>query len=223
VYTYTFTTSGTALDVTRRTGSLTTFKGNSAFRIEDVEANGKATSYSYANITPGGYTVYGSEDLTEEGAVDSTSEFVPPFTLPESVLNGNAGSFSYRSTVVNSDGTTAEFTYEGTATPMGRETVTVPAGTFNALKVRVQSTILVTSNGQAFRTTSDDMEYLVEDVGMVRSESTSTSQFGTTTSTEVLKSATVGGKRSLRTHPAQKKAGAVPSRLFYSRLEGRRA
>ena len=194
VYTYISTVNGVSSDITTRTGNLVTFRGNSAFRQEDLTAGGAVESVNYVNITSGGFAAYGFEELNASGAVTETGVFTPPFTIPASILSGNAGSFSYTSNITTSAGTSA-ITFRGTATPMGTESVTVPAGTFTALKVRLQITTTISVEGQTITTTGDSIEHLVENVGMVKSVTTATSSFGTTTVTEVLKSATVAGRR----------------------------
>ena len=182
-------------DVGTRIGNLVTFKGKSAFRNENIGANGQISLVSFEDVTPGGYTAYGYEALSPTGSVTSSGEYVPQFTIPDGILNGTAGTFSYVANVVDSGGTTMHITFEGTGTPMRTQSVTVPAGTFNALKVKVHLTITGSSDGLSIVTTSDSTEYLVENVGIVKVDSTLTSQFGSTTSASVLKSATIGEKQ----------------------------
>ncbi|MBC8141109.1 MAG: hypothetical protein H7Y38_06680 [Armatimonadetes bacterium] len=202
-YTYTLTTrvngATSTSDFITRTGNVVTFNGATAYRQEDTETSGFVTSAAFVNVTDAGYAAYGSEEYAATGAVESSSRFTPPFVIPTSVLNGQAGNFSYTSTVTNSDGTSGTLTFSGTATPQGTETVTVPAGTFTALKLRIQSTITATQDGFSVTTNGDTTEYLVENVGSVKSDTTSSSTVAgittASTSSEVLKTANVGGRQ----------------------------
>ncbi len=186
----TLTTQGSGaistFDFITRTGNQVVFNGATTFRQEDAETNGFVTSASFVNVTTAGYVAYGSEQYKATGAVSSSSRFVPPFTIPTSVLSGQAGTFSYTSNVINSDGTTGTLSYSGTAIPQGNVSVTVPAGTFTALKLHIQSTITATQAGLSITSAADTTEYLVENVGSVKSETTASSTVAGIATTRVI-------------------------------------
>ena len=208
-YTYTSTNSSTdssgnnVSDSTQRTGNRVTWNGNAAYRVEYLNDTGSVSSVDYENIAGSTYTLYGTESLNADGTVVFTDVYNPPYTFPLTVLQGNGGSFSYNRDNKNTDGSIDHVVVAYTLTPQGFTRITVPAGTFDVLKVAEHITYSSgTANGTGSNNVpnhvlaTDGTVYLAQNIGEIRTDDTTTDTMypgKVTTSSNVLKSAVVNG------------------------------
>lgn len=114
----------------------------------------------------GGYASPSSSDPT---SLSMTLD--PPFVdLAADVVLGQRVA-SEGAAVLVSNGRSANLSYSGSSTPVRFETVTVPAGTFNALRVEQQVRIYGNGANGPVDMTSTETQWLVSGVGPVKSES----------------------------------------------------
>ena len=116
------------------------------------------------------YTLLGSRDTAQSPVVDTY--FEPPLIFPRKWMTGQKVDYSY-SIVFNPSQATGNGTQAGTTTFLGMESVTVPAGTFNACKFRIDQTTRYPSAGFTSNTTFTSWN--MPGVGSVKSEGTDTS------------------------------------------------
>lgn len=126
------------------------------------------------------YTLLGSRDAAKSPAVDTY--FEPPLVFPKKWTTGQNVDYSH-AIVFNPSQTIGNGTQLGTTTFLGMESVTVPAGTFNACKYRIDQTTRYPSAGSTSNTAFTTWN--MPGVGSVKSEGTDTSKVpgaGTVTS-----------------------------------------
>ncbi len=175
--------------MTERVGANTTFDGQSVIPSTWTDDSGKIAQTLYQQFTATHRLELGADgyDATS-GARSSSLKYSPYLSYPLSMSAGQTHSMSFSTVDLLSGATissnTLAFTYAG------REAVTVPAGTF-ATACKYTSTTQTTAYG--FTVTNDVTSWTDSRVGLVKSYS-STSNFGvTTTITQELLSANVGG------------------------------
>jgi hypothetical protein len=178
-----------ASPMTERVGVNTTFDGQSAVPSSWTDDAGKVSQILYQQFTPTHRLELGvdSYDLAS-GARTSSLKYSPALSYPLSMSAGQTHSMSFSTVDMQSGSTissnTLAFTYAG------REAVTVPAGTFgNACKY----TSRTQTSAYGFTVINDVTSWTDSSMGLVKSFSTTTNFGVTTTITQELLSANVGG------------------------------
>jgi hypothetical protein len=138
-------------------------------------------SYDYGNL---GFSSAGLGDLGEFSfeVVDEEGTFLLP---PDEMVPGAtwSNSFTIQSTVsVQGQSLTSSMRMSTNYTVVGFETITTPAGTFEALRVEQTGTWTNETMGQSFSSASNGVSWFAAGVGMVRNES---SAEGVTTAMEL--------------------------------------
>lgn len=116
------------------------------------------------------YTSLGSRDTTKSPVLDTY--FDPPWTYLKKWTTGQKVDYNY-AIVFNPSQSIGNGTQVGSATFLGMESVTVPAGTFNACKFRIDQTTRYPTVGSTSSTTFTSWN--VPSVGSVKSEGEDTS------------------------------------------------
>ena len=116
------------------------------------------------------YTLLGSRDTSKSPVQDTYYE--PALVYPKNWSTGQKVDYSH-AIVFNPSQSIGNGTQVGTTTFLGLESVTVPAGTFNACKFRVDQTTRYPAAGSTSSTTFTT--WTVPNVGSVKSEGTDTS------------------------------------------------
>ena len=162
----------TASAVTKNNGDIT-YVTNDANGIREL---GYSSSVSIPN--------YGMTNLTITAS--------PPIVdLPADATLGTTVSSSGTMTLTYSGIGTYTLNYTEQTTPVGFESVTVPAGTFTALKVQQQSTQSGTINGTVFNASISLTTWHAAKVGPIKSVETDTVNGVVTNHTTVVNSYTV--------------------------------
>lgn len=153
-----------------------TFNGRSAAR----QITTTTTISGGSNVTTPGltffqdnatsYTLLGSRDTSSLPAVDTY--FEPPYVYPKKWTTGQKVDYNHN-IVFNPSQAIGNGTQVGTATFLGTESVTVPAGTFSACKFKVDQTTRYPAVGSISVTSFTSWN--VAGVGNVKSEGTDTS------------------------------------------------
>ena len=116
------------------------------------------------------YTLLGSRDTSKSPVQDTYYE--PALVYPKNWSTGQKVDYNH-AIVFNPSQSIGNGTQVGTTTFLGMESVTVPAGTFNACKFRVDQTTRYPAAGSTSSTTFTT--WTVPNVGSVKSEGTDTS------------------------------------------------
>ena len=116
------------------------------------------------------YTLLGSRDTIKSPVLDTY--FEAPLIYPRKWTNGQKVDYSH-AIVFNPSQTIGNGTQVGTTTFLGMESVTVPAGTFNACKYRIDQTTRYPTAGSVSSTAFTTWN--MPGVGSVKSEGTDTS------------------------------------------------
>ena len=127
------------------------------------------------------YAILGSRDTTKSPVVDTY--FEPPYVYPKSWTTGQKVDYSHNIVFNPVQPTLGTGTQVGTTTFLGKESVTVPAGTFNACKFKIEQTTRYPVPGSTSATSFTT--WTMPGIGNVKSEGTDTSTIpgaGTVTS-----------------------------------------
>lgn len=127
------------------------------------------------------YAILGSRDTTKSPVVDTY--FEPPYVYPKSWATGQKVDYSHNIVFNPVQPTLGTGTQVGTTTFLGKESVTVPAGTFNACKFKIDQTTRYPTPGSTSATSFTT--WMMPGIGNVKSEGTDTSTIpgaGTVTS-----------------------------------------
>ena len=152
------------------------FNGRSAARqITTTTAMSGSSNVSTPGVTffqdnASNYTLLGSRDTSKSPTVDTY--FEPPLVYPRKWTTGQKVDYSHN-IVFNPSQSIGNGTQVGTTTFLGTESVTVPAGTFNACKFKVDQTTRYPAAGSTSVTSFT--AWTMPDVGNVKSEGTDTS------------------------------------------------
>jgi hypothetical protein len=166
------------------------FNGRSAVReiltttMISGATNVSTPSTTYFQDNANDYALLGSRDTTKSPVLDTY--FDPPWVYPKKWAVGQKVDYSH-AIVFNPSQTIGNGTQVGSATFLGMETVTVPAGTFNACKFRIDQTTRYPTAGSTSSTSF--VSWSVPGTGNVKSEGTDTSTVpgaGTITSTYLI-------------------------------------
>ena len=159
------------------------FRGRTVSQVVDTTSPG-VTASTMMEDTGSTFSEIGTRGVS----AGSTSEtyFTPPIAYPKSISIGQVISFS-RSITFSPASATGTGTQTGTITLLGKESVTVPAGTFTACKYitdQVTQYPAVGSNSHTIATS-----WIVNDVGIVRadiSDTTTVSGFNVSGTSQLL-------------------------------------
>ena len=152
------------------------FNGRSAARqivtttMMSGGSNVSTPNATYFQDNANDYTLLGSRDSTKSPAQDTY--FEPPLVYPKKWTTAQKVDYSH-AIVFNPSQATGNGTQVGTATFLGMESVTVPAGTFSACKFQIDQTTRYPTVGSTSSTTFTS--WSLPGVGNVKSEGTDTS------------------------------------------------
>ena len=148
------------------------FNGKTATQVVDTTPSSKGATMIEEAATS--WSELGSRSFNTSGNADTY--YSPPIVFPKQWAIGQTVNFT-RAIQFNPATATGNGTQTGTITLIGRESVTVPAGTFSACKFKTDETTQYPAVGSNSVTTATS--WLVPGIGMVRSEgSDSTSVMG---------------------------------------------
>ena len=153
-----------------------TFNGRSAARqitsttLASGPSNVSTPGLTFFQDNANDYTLLGTRDTSKSPAVDMYYE--PALVYPKKWATGQKLDYSHN-LVFNPSQATGNGTQVGTTTFLGAESVTVPAGTFNACKFKVDQTTRYPVAGSTSVTSFTSWN--VPGVGNVKSEGTDTS------------------------------------------------
>lgn len=176
-------------NLTERVGATTTFDGQSALPSTWTDDNGKPSQKLYQQFSASHRFELGADGFDAgTGARSSSLKYTPYLSYPLNMSVGQTHNMSFSTVDLLSGATLSTNTLAFTFT--GRESVTVPAGTFgNACKY----TSTTQTSAYGFTVTNNVTSWTDAQVGLVKSYS-STTNFGmSTTITHELLSANVGG------------------------------
>ena len=143
------------------------FFGHAALQIVDT-AGGNTTNSMFQDVATA-WSELGVRSIT--GGVVSEMYFVPPIQFPKTMTVGQRLDFT-RELQFNPVAATGTGNQTGTFTFVGRESVTVPAGTFSACKFSTTVATKYPTIGSSSVTTATS--WLVANVGLVRTDVTDT-------------------------------------------------
>jgi Ca2+-binding RTX toxin-like protein len=186
--------------------------------ISPVPANGITTDVSkeYLTLDSGGLKIYGnvSTEVETGGTLNTTDTFAPAYiSFPATLTAGNSYTATYTATsvstgLVNST-TTTVFNYIVELTSDSTQSVTVPAGTFNAYVLNVS--VQATQNGTT-EPAVPSTEYVAAGVGNVKGVTVISESFeGTTINTTSISELTGTGSSVTVGSPAQLAFSQAPS------------
>ncbi len=164
-----------------------TFNGRTALRqLTSTTAMSGGSNVTTPGLTffqdnPNDYTVLGSRDTTKSPVIDTY--FEPPLVYPRTWATGQKVDYNHSIVFNPAQPTLGTGTQVGTTTFLGKETVTVPAGTFNACKFKIDQTTRYPVPGSTSVTSFTTWN--MPGIGNVKSEGTDTSTIpsaGTVTS-----------------------------------------
>lgn len=171
------------------------FNGRSAARqITNTTAMSGGSNVTTPGLTffqdnANDYTLLGSRDTTKSPVLDTY--FDPPLVYPKKWTTGQKVDYNH-AIVFNPSQAIGNGTQVGTTTFLGMESVTVPAGTFNACKFRVEQTTRYSAAGSTSSTSFTTWN--MPSMGNVKSEGADTSTApgaGTVTSNYLIVATTV--------------------------------
>ena len=144
------------------------FRGRTVIQVVDTTSPG-VTSSTMMEDTGSTFSEIGTRGVS--GGSTSETYFTPPIAYPKSISIGRVISFT-RSITSSPASATGTGTQTGTITLLGRESVTVPAGTFTACKYITDQVTQYPSVGSNSHTIATS--WIVNDVGTVRADITDT-------------------------------------------------
>ena len=148
--------------------TLISFRGRMVSQVVDTTSPG-VTSTTMIEDTGSTYSEIGARGVSPSGI--SETYYTPPIAYPKTISIGQVISFT-RSITSSPASATGTGTQTGTITLLGRESVTVPAGTFTACKYITDQVTQYPSVGSNSRTMATS--WIVGDVGIVRADITDT-------------------------------------------------
>lgn len=110
-----------------------TFNGQSVRIVEGYDSQNRLTAKSYYRILPSAMATVASESFdAASGSITSRIVFTPAIEVPVTLTPGQTLNLTYRGdgTTFGAQASTATYNYQQQLRILGRETVTVPAGTF---------------------------------------------------------------------------------------------
>lgn len=110
-----------------------TFNGQSVRIVEGYDSQNRLISKSYYRILPNAMATVASESFdTASGSITSRLVYTPAIEVPVTLTPGQTLSLSYRGdgTTFGAQASTAVYNYQQQIRILGRENVTVPAGSF---------------------------------------------------------------------------------------------
>ncbi|MCP9455164.1 MAG: hypothetical protein NNA18_03530 [Nitrospira sp.] len=138
--------------------------------FHDTNSGNHGPSESYYRRDPAGIVYYGSDPGTPlEKQLTPYQIFRFPLTIPSSFQQFDRTGLDY-GTDMDHDGTSEKVDAKGWVTILGRDTVTVPAGTFEVIKVEARMTMQVhLSSGRRTIVGLDTMTaWFAKGVGLVK-------------------------------------------------------
>lgn len=152
------------------------FNGKSAARLFATavitgSTNVSTPSVQYFQDNANDYTILGARDGT---APVQDTYWNPGLTYPKKWTVGQAVTYTF-AIVFNPSQAIGNGTQTGTTTFVGMESVTVPAGTFNACKYKVDQVTKYPNGPAASTSTTNTTAWLVPNVGNVKTDITDTS------------------------------------------------
>lgn len=145
------------------------FNGQAAVAVVDTPPTG-APSYSYLAEGATSWSSFGSRSPTGSATGGNQDVyFVPPIVYPKVMTIGQSITLN-QSVQLNPVGFIGNGTLTGTVTLVGRESLTVPAGTYSTCKFQIDQVTSYASIGVAVPTKS--VAWVVAGVGLIRSETT---------------------------------------------------
>ena len=144
------------------------FRGRTVSQVVDTTSPG-VTSSTMMEDTGSTFSEIGTRGISASGT--SETYFTPPIAYPKTLSIGQVINFtrSITSSPVSSTGTG---TQTGTITLLGKESITVPAGTFTACKYITDQVTQYPSVGSTSHTVATS--WIVNNVGIVRADITDT-------------------------------------------------
>ena len=137
--------------------------------LQAVDTTGANTSSEMVQDVANAWSELGVRTIT--GGVVSDEYFVPPIQFPKAMTVGQRLDFT-RELQFNPVGAAGNGNQTGSHTFVGRESVTVPAGTFDACKFSTAVTTKYPAIASTSVTTA--IQWVVPNLGMVRTEFTDT-------------------------------------------------
>lgn len=137
--------------------------------LQAVDTTGANTSSEMVQDVTTAWNELGVRSIT--AGVVSDEYFVPPIQFPKAMTAGQRLDFT-RQLQFNPVGAAGNGSQTGSFTFVGRESVTVPAGTFNACKFSTAVTTTYPAIASTSVTTA--IQWVVPNVGMVRTDFTDT-------------------------------------------------
>ncbi|MCK4951780.1 MAG: DUF1566 domain-containing protein [Gammaproteobacteria bacterium] len=163
-WTYNVSTGGT--DTHTVLPGTFTVGSNQATRVRDSEGNDELYVYGSVTTLIGEY----AEDI-EPGISNLLLEFSPGITIIGNSMD--IGQTSVLSGAADLSGTgiaSERFTYTGSKSVIGYETVNVPAGSFATVKIVITMNLTGTIDGMPFDSTERITSWLAADIGVVKIE-----------------------------------------------------
>lgn len=162
--------------------------GVSAVAVQSSNGDVTFTTNDANGIREIGYVVQ-NVAIPNYGMTSSTVDFNPPLVdMPADVALGQIVNSAGTATVTYTGLGTYTLSYTGQSSPTAFETITVPAGTFNALKIQQQLSISGVINGVAVNSATVQTLWVAANVGVLRRDSTDTTNGVSTSHRYVLNS-----------------------------------
>ena len=143
-----------------------TFRGKSAARAIDTSPDG---SVSEIFVADNGTTLTELGSRSTSGGRVTEVVWTPPIVYPKSVANGFALTYT-RAIEYTPASSSGNGTQTGTITSVGRESITVPAGTYNACKYTVRTVTEYPSIGS--RSVTSALAWHAPGIGLLKFEAT---------------------------------------------------
>ena len=155
-----------------------TFNGRSAARqfattTTAGNSNISTPSVTYFQDSASSVSILGSRDSSKTPVQDTY--FDPPYVYPKQWTAGQKVDYSHSIVFNPAQPTLGTGNQVGTTTFLGRESVTVPAGTFNACKFKIEQTTRYPNGLAASTSITNFTSWSVPGVGNVKSEGSDTS------------------------------------------------
>ena len=144
------------------------FRGRIVSQVVDTTSPG-VTSSTMIEDLGSTYSEIGARGVSASGT--SETYFTPPIAYPKTISIGQVINFT-RSITFSPASATGTGTQTGTITLLGKESVTVPAGTFTACKYVTDQVTQYPAVGSNSHTVATS--WIVSDVGIVRADVTDT-------------------------------------------------
>lgn len=198
--TWTYDSSDTSGYLGSQTMTVSKVNGSTFTLVGTVSSTSAGSTYTtnlthnVSIINGAYYTTSGSSNTSTSGYTSIADITYTPgyMILPGQMSPGATAPWSTTGTQIMTTGTgtaiSSSLSYTGSYTVVGTESVTVPAGTWTALKITQMDTMTITTLGNTSTNTTNYTYWYVNGVGWVKSTSSYTSNGTTYTSTTVLKS-----------------------------------